>query len=399
MTKHARTRRALGAALMLALALTAPAWSAGPVPPEEMTTATLKPNGPHRFFAGSFREQAFNIFDADSGKLEGSIPAGYVADLAISPDNSQFLVSETYWSHGSRGRREDLVSIWDARTIKLVKEITLPTRALVGGKIQDFQLSVDGSKAYVYVLRPASSVIWLDLRKQAVGGTIEIPGCALVFPFGNSGFSSPCADGSLAVVNIDANGQAAVTHTKPFFDGSNDPVYDNSVLDRAGGKVLFLSYTGLVYPVKLGAEPVIDKPWSIQQAAGFAPAGTGLQELAWRPGGNQPVAFHRPSGRLFVLMHMGTYWTHKQGGTEIWILDVNRKSLIKRIPLQPIPTSGIANEHPPFYASIGVSQDAEKPLIYLVNDEGGNVVMDAASGEIVRKIPGGGEFVLVTGNN
>ena len=386
--------------MALVLATAAPAFAASPVEPEQSDVATLKPNGPHRFFTIGFRDQSFGIFDADSGKLEGSIPAGYVPNLAIAPDNSQFLVSETYWTHGSRGKREDLVSIWDAKTLKLVKEITLPGRALVGGKIQDFQLSADGSKAYVYIMRPASSVVWLDLKKQAVGGTVEIPGCALIFPWGNTGFGSLCGDGSLALINLDAAGKADVTHTKPFFDANNDPIYENSFIDRNTGKALFLSYSGLVYQAKLGADTAIDKAWSIQQAAGFAPAGTGVQELAWRPGGGQPAAYHKSSGRLFVLMHMGTYWTHKQGGTEVWVLDTNTRKLLKRIPLQPIPTSGLAGDHPPYYGTIGVSQDADKPLIYLVSDEGGgDVVMDAGTGEILRKVEfAGGESVLVTGN-
>jgi methylamine dehydrogenase heavy chain len=385
----------------MALMLTAgaPLFAAESVAPEQSDVATLKPNGPHRFFTNGFRDQGFNIFDADSGQMEGSIPGGYVPNLAIAPDNSQFLVSETFWAHGSRGKREDLVSIWDAKTLKLVKEITLPGRALVGGKIQNFQLSADGSKAYVYIMRPASSVAWLDLKKQAVGGTVEIAGCALIFPWGNSTFASLCGDGSLAMVSLDAAGKAAVTHTKPFFDANNDPIYENSFIDRNTGKALFLSYTGLVYQGKLGPDAAIDKPWSIQQAAGFAPAGTGVQELAWRPGGGQPAAYHKASGRLFVLMHMGTYWTHKQGGTEVWVLDTNTKTLLKRIPLQPIPTSGLQGDHPPFYGTIGVSQDSDKPLIYLVNEEGGgDVVMDAGTGEILRKVEfAGGESVMVTG--
>jgi hypothetical protein len=73
--------------------------------------------------------------------------------------------------------------------------------------------------------------------------------------------------------------------------------------------------------------------------------------------------------------------------------------MIKRIPLQPIPTSGLANDRPPFYQTIGVSQDAEKPLIYLVSEEGGgDVVMDAGTGQILRKVEfAGGETILVTG--
>jgi methylamine dehydrogenase heavy chain len=400
MTKQVYTPLVWAGSLAFMLAAATPVFAASPVEPEQSDVATLKPNGPHRFFTSGFRDPSFGIFDADTGKLEGSIPAGYVPNLAIAPDNSQFLVSETYWTHGSRGQRQDLVSIWDAKTLKLVKEITLPGRALVGGKIQDFQLSADGSKAYVYIMRPASSVVWLDLKKQAVGGTVEVPGCALIFPWGASAFASLCGDGSLAMVNLSASGQAAVTHSKPFFDANNDPIYENSFIDRNTGKALFISYTGLVYPAKLDSEAVIEKPWSIQQAAGFAPAGTGVQELAWRPGGGQPAAYHKASGRLFVLMHMGTYWTHKQGGTEVWVLDTNTKKLLKRIPLQPIPTSGLANERPPLYATIGVSQDAEKPLIYLVNDEGGgDVVMDAGTGEILRKVEfAAGESVMVTGN-
>ncbi|HMA52552.1 MAG TPA: amine dehydrogenase large subunit [Magnetospirillaceae bacterium] len=378
------------------LTAAAPLMPAGAVDPETSDVATLSPNGPHRFFTSGFRDAAFNIFDADSGKMEGSIPAGYVPNMAIAPDNSQFYVSETYWTHGYRGERQDLVSIYDAKTLNLVKEITLPGRALAG-KQQNFDVSADGSKVYVYIMHPASSVVWVDLKKQAVGGTIEVPGCALIFPWGNDGFSSLCGDGSLATVTIPASGPAKVTHTKPFFDANKDPIYEDSFVDRATGRALFLSYTGLVYPAKLGAEPSIEKPWSIQEAAGYKPAGTGVQELAWRPGGAQLAAYHKASGKLFVLMHMGNYWTHKQGGTEIWVLDTNTKKLVSRFPLQPVPTSGLANERPPFYANMGVSQD-DKPLLYLLNGEGNDVVVNALTGETVRKIEAaGGDAVVVPG--
>jgi methylamine dehydrogenase heavy chain len=400
MNNHVCSRLLWAGSMAFMLAAASPLLAKGPVEPDHSDVATLKPNGPHRFFTSGFRDQSFGIFDADSGKMEGSIPAGYVANLAIAPDNSHFLVSETYWTHGSRGHRQDLVTIWDAKTLALVKEITLPSRALVGGKLHNFQLSADGSKAYVYIMLPTSSVVWVDLKSQAVGGTVEIPGCALIFPWGGSDFASLCGDGSLAMVNIGGAGKVAISHSKPFFDATTDPIYENSFIDSNTGKALFLSYTGLVYPAKLGPDAVIEKPWSIQQAAGFAPAGTGVQDLAWRPGGGQPAAYHKSSGRLFVLMHTGTYWTHKQGGTEVWVLDTNARKLLKRIPLQPIPTSGLANERPPYYGTIGVSQDSEKPLIYLVNDEGGgDVVMDAGTGQILRKVEfAGGDSVLVTGN-
>jgi methylamine dehydrogenase heavy chain len=364
---------------------------------EVSDVASLPPNPPHRFFTGGFREHSFVIFDADTGKMEGSIPAGYVSNLAIAPDNSRFYVSETYWTHGARGTRQDLVSIYDAKTLNLLKEISLPGRALVE-KMQNFDINASGSRAYVYVMMPVASVVWVDLKAQAVGGTVEIPGCALVFPWGNDGFSSLCGDGSLASVTIPAAGPAKVTHTKSFFDANSDPIFENSFVDRATGKAIFISYTGLVYPAQLGADTKVSEPWSIQKAAGYAPAGTGVQELAWRPGGDQVAAYHKASGKLFVLMHPGNYWTHKHGGTEIWVLDTKTHTLLLRIPLRPVPSSGLGWDPVPYYTSIGVSQDA-KPLLYLLNPEGNDVVLDGTTGAELRKIEfAAGDWVSVPGN-
>ena len=313
---------------------------------EVSDVATLAPNTPHRIFTDNRRAQSFVIFDADSGKMEGSIPAGYVANLGLAPDNSRFYVSETYWTHGARGQRQDLVSIYAAKTLNLVKEISLPGRALVAKK-QNFDLNSSGSRAYVFIMMPIPSVVWVDLNAQAVGGSVEIPGCALVFPWGELGFSSLCADGSLATVTIPASGPARVTHTRPFFDAEKDPIFDHGFVDRATGNAIFLSYTGLVYGAKLGPDTQLQPPWSIQAAAGYGAAGTGVQELAWRPGGSQLAAYHKASGKLFVLMHPGVYWTHKHGGTEIWVLDTKTHALVARFPLRAVPTSGQGNDAVP----------------------------------------------------
>ncbi len=382
---RAAIENALVAVLLGAIFLSAtPCWAVTGQTTEVSDVATLAPNPPHRFFTNGFRQQSFTIFDGDSGKMEGSIPAGYISNLAIAPDNSQFFVAETYWAHGARGKRDDLLSIYDAKTLNLVKEIALPSRALVS-KQQIFDISASGARAYVYVMMPLSSVIWVDLKKQQVGGTVEIPGCALVFPWGEQGFSSLCGDGSLANVMVPVSGPATITHTKPFFDAANDPIFDDGFVDRATGKALFLSYTGLVYEAKLGTDSTVNPPWSMQKAAGYAAAGTGAQELAWRPGGAQLAAFHKASGKLFVLMHPGNYWTHKQGGTEIWVLDTKTHALVSRFPLRAVPSSGLGDDAVPYYANIGVSQDA-KPLLYLLNEEGNDVVLDATTGEVLRKI-------------
>ena len=69
--------RLIGAGSMAGVLMAAsPVLAKGPVEPDHSDVATLKPNGPHRFFTSGFRDQSFGIFDADSGKMEGSIPAG-----------------------------------------------------------------------------------------------------------------------------------------------------------------------------------------------------------------------------------------------------------------------------------------------------------------------------------
>jgi methylamine dehydrogenase heavy chain len=345
------------------------------LPTEISDVATLPPATPHRFFAMSYRDSIV-IYDGDSGNIQGQLPAGHDATFGTSSDNSRFYVGETLWAHGNRGPRADLLSIYDGKTLDLLKEIELPGRALVGMKFNDFTLSATGRRAYVYNMHPAPSIVWVDLVKEAVGGTVEIPGCALVFAWGDEGVSSLCGDGSLAIVSLPGDAPAKVTHTKPFFDAVKDPIFDNSLFDSATGRAVFLSYSGLIYDVTLGADPTISKPWSINEAAGQKAASTGVDDLAWRPGGRQPIAWHKQSDRLFILMHAGSYWSHNDAAGEIWVLDHKSHAVLARYPLRVKPGSLIK--------SISVSQGA-KPQLYLLGSGGGDTVVDADTGEALHK--------------
>ena len=377
---------ALGASSCWAAALQA---AQPPVLPAEISdVATLSAAVPHRFFTMGYRGSAV-IFDGDSGKLEGQVPLGQESTLALSADNSRIYVGETMWTHGNRGARVDLLSIYDGKTLNLLKEIELPGRALVNMKFNDFSLSASGKRAYVYNMHPASSIVWVDLVKEAVGGSVEVPGCALVFAWGEDGVSSLCGDGSLATVSLPLGGLPKVNHTKPFFDAVNDPIFDNSLFDNATGRAVFLSYTGLIYAAKLGAEPAVEQPWSITEAAGQKAAGTGVDELAWRPGGKQPIAWHKQSDRIFVLMHPGSYWSHSDAATEIWVLNLKTHALLARYAAQAKPAGVIR--------SISVSQKA-KPQLYLLNPDGGATVVDADTGEVLRKIDFAGAEAAVVSN-
>jgi methylamine dehydrogenase heavy chain len=256
-------------------------------------------------------------------------------------------------------------------------------------KVKNLDISASGKRAYVYNMRPASSVVWINLETQKVGGNLELPGCALVYAWGEEGVSSLCGDGSMATITFPGSGKPSITHSKPFFDAGTDPIFDNGVVDHVSGTAQLLSYTGLIYSVKLGAEPVINKPWSIQEAAGFKPAGTGAAELAWRPGGVQPFAWHKDSDRLFVLMHPGNYWSHFASATEIWVLNAKTHALVTRFPITGKLVGTVK--------SIAVTQKA-KPQIILMTERNGHAILDADTGEELRKIEfGQGGATLVPG--
>lgn len=352
---------------------------------EQSDVATLAPSNPHRIFTiDSFGQQGIKILDGDTLDIKGVIQSNGTSVLAIDPQERFFYVSESIWTKGNRGARQDMVSVYDSRTLNLLSEIDLPGRLIIDARTHIFDVSSSGKYGYVYNLQPASSVIVVDLERRKVQSTVELPGCALAFPWMDGGFSALCGDGSLANVVLGGN-KPKVTHSVKFFDADNDPIFEESLVDRATGKAIFLSYSGQIFEAQLGTIPSIGIPWSLQTSAGMQPASTGVQELAWRPGGLKIIAWHKQMARLYVLMHPGTHWTHKEAGTELWVIDLAGRSMMKRLKL-PAPA-----------VSVVVSQDTT-PLIYILTEERHVMTIDADTGEKKSETKGAsGRFAWVSG--
>jgi methylamine dehydrogenase heavy chain len=368
-------------ALLLAL-IPALAWTqTAPVPQaEQLDVATLKPQHPHRLFALS-ETAGVKILNGDSLEIEGLIPAADSSVLALDPAGRYFYVCESIWTRGNRGTRQDMISVYDSRTLNLLSEISLPLgRALADPLVHGCDISADGKLAYVYNMQPASSVTVVDLQQRKVVSTVELPGCALAFPWGNRGFSALCGDGSVASVPLSASGQAGrVSHTAKFFNADDDPIFSESLVDRATGRAFLISFTGLIYPAHLSEQSSVDSPWSLQAAAGFAVASTSMHELAWRPGGEGCImAWHKASNRLYVLMHPGTHFTQKLPGTEVWVVDPEARKVLNRIRLEE-PGNTVA-----------ISQDGQ-PVLYVLTSSGAVVTYDPASGEQRGKVKTRGE--------
>ena len=363
--------------------------AAPPLPAETSDVAVMSPAGPHRLFVmkgGNSSGAAVIDAESDDLKVLGLVPIENGGIMAVSRDAARIFVIETFYSRGNRGTREDVLAVYDGQTLNLLHEISIPGRLLVVPKPNLFELSDDGRLAYIYDMIPASRVHVVDLQENKMLSSVDVPGCALALPYGPRSFATVCGDGTVGTAEVSSTGATSVTFTKPFFDANLDPLFEASVVDRSSGEAWLMSYSGKIFPAKLGSTATIGKAWSVSAAGGFPMAGTGVQELAWRPGGTgQPLALHRALKRLYVLMHTGNHWTHKTPGTEVWVLDAVRQTLIRRISLEH-PAQGIA-----------VSQDAT-PLLYVMGEEEELAVLDATTGAKLRKRKMRSSLAWVPGN-
>ena len=374
---------AWGWALLAGPTQAAPPATGAALEMETSDVLSITPPKPTWFFVdGGWDMPGTSIFDGETGKMKGMVETRRLADFAIDPAGKYYYVAETIWSKGDRGTRQDMVSVYDSQTLNLITEVPLPGRILIGARKNNFIVSDDGKTAYVYDFSPVSGVNIVDLVKRKFVTAVELPGCASMMPNPGVGFSALCSDGSLATVAIKGT-KANITHSAPFFSATDDPIFDNFTYDKHKKETTFLTYTGQIYQAKLGPTPTISAPFSIQAAAGIRPGETKPLELNWYPGGRQPMALHRPSGHLFVLMHMGEYWSHKASGTEVWEVDLATQKVVKRRTLKE-PMNNIE-----------VSQ-TDKPMLFM-NGEGGNaIVVDVATGEEKHRIErAGGSTITV----
>ena len=344
--------------------------------PDTATTKTLEPLQPHWVFVldSNFPYLTANkavLLDGDRLEMLGMVSLGYLANLEVAPDGREVYAIETFHSRLTRGERTDVVTVYDARTLLPTAEIVIPPkRFLVVTKRPVTGLTLDGRFLLVYNFTPSSSVSVVDLRARRFVGEIETPGCAFVYPTASRRFAMICADGSLLGVTLDEAGRAAaLNRSGKVFDPGEDPVFEH--VAQLGSRLYLISYKGMVHEVDGGAPtPLLVRSLSLP-LEGF------------RPGGWQLAAAH-PNGLLYILMHRGGDWTHKQPGEEIWVINLREGKRVDRFKLvEP------AN-------SIWVTQD-NKPLLFALSEHGFLQLYGAFSGRYLGRIDelGISPFVMI----
>jgi methylamine dehydrogenase heavy chain len=359
-----------------------PTFAALPVMPEPLETAVLsdKPADAHWVWIQDFQIGGYGrsvLFNADSGEILGMIDAGWESNKLDLPHSGDEIYNlGMYMSRGYRGERTDVVTTYDRQTLKPLREVITPSKAIKGlPDPNNTAISDDDRFLFMQFFTPASSVGIVDLKANKYVGEVETAGCAHVMAAGARRFFTLCGNGSALSITIDDVGKEILRkRSAPFFDPDKDPIHGSGT--RSRDVWYFPSHRGEIHEVDVsGAELAFPPAWSITEIS---------KGLHWVPGPlMQPIAIHNAMRRLYVLMHAsdlkpkgGGYDFHRMDATEVWVFDLNTRRRLRRVVLK-LPTS-----------TMSVSQDAS-PLIYGGSIYGGGsvAVYDEASGKVLRDIP------------
>jgi methylamine dehydrogenase heavy chain len=303
------------------------------VPIDKITVLNLPPATPYRLYLSDmaishFVDSKLMIIDGESLNVIGHVALGMTGHVTLTPDRSELLVSTAYMTKLNRGERIGQMDVYDATTLKLKAEISVPPKHSQSmpyrGKIRT---SADGRLVMMQNSTPASSVTVVDRIAGKFVAEIATPGCWMIYvPQSVSDrFSTLCGDGTMLTVKLDAEGKPLERKkSAKFFDADDDALFTSGA--QLDDSYTFVSFKGNVQTVNVaGDTAVAEAPWPLVTAA-EAKAG-------WRPGGYQPVALHDKSGRIFVGMHpKGKEGSHKAPAKEIWAFDPASKKRIARVP-------------------------------------------------------------------
>lgn len=369
-------RGAVFAALMMSTSVTSAADFPQPLPEEPVpTVAELPERYPdnwvfvHDLHFNSLPDGRAAIVDvaAEHSHVRGQIPVAQFGNILPSTTRGEIYVGETFLSRLTRGERTDVITIWDTKTLAPKDEIVLPggKRGLFVTLRNSLQLTNDEKWALVFNFTPGSSVTVVDLGGRKILSDIDLPGCSLVYPTGPRGFTSLCADGTMTSIALDAAGKAGPAVTSTTFNNiDDDPLFMTpAMVGRTGW---FVSFKGNLRAIDFAGAAAKDLgSFALPAQVGGTPE--------WRPGGWQVISADR-AGLLYVLMTpKGVEGSHKDGGTEAWVIDPKAKTLVRRIALK---------NHS---VSIEATQQAN-PLLVASRPDGSLDVYDATSGSFVRTI-------------
>jgi len=320
----------------IALAITAlgglPAWAAEFVP-EHATVMPLPPATRYRLYVNdaalsNYAEGRLVVLDGEHMTYLGTLGIGMLGQSTLSPDRSELYVVTTYYTRINRGRREDVVEIYDPSNLTFKSEIPIPPKHALSLKYRgNVRTSSDGRWLIAQNATPAASLTVVDLKSRQFVSEIPAPGCWIVLPSQThpKRFATLCGDGTVLTFTLDETGHVvSQQRSDRIFDPDKDPLFVSA--DTFDDRYVFVSFHGNAYIVNVsGEKAALEALWPIVTEQD--------KKQGWRPGGYEPLAVQRATQTLYVAMHPnGKEGTHKNPASEIWSFDLRSRQRIARMP-------------------------------------------------------------------
>ena len=286
------------------------------------------------------------LMDVESRQMLGMLSTGAWRNaVEFSPNRDLVYSPETYYSRGTRGEREDVVTIYELETLSPLGEIEIPPKRGSGAAHRAYSgISFDGRFVYVFNVTPAMSVSIIDVVDQTFVEEISIDGCAMVYPTGNFSFLSLCGNGRIRHTKLNHSGNLLESSfSDQIFDPIGDPLTEKAA--RVGGTWYFVSFHGKVVEVDASDEGVSDlREWNALSKKEV--------KKGWRPGGGQLLAAH-DSGTLYLSLNRKGGDSHKLPGERIRAYSIGDQRQIFDIkPAEPVVNLAVSSgENPVLVAS------------------------------------------------
>jgi methylamine dehydrogenase heavy chain len=354
---------------------------------DEVTLEKLPPSDARRVYVDDPR--AFEVFtqqfaiDGNTGNYAGTLDTGLLPIPAIPPDGKKLYVADTHYSNYSYGKRNDLIRVYDPRTLTQTGAIDIPESRFLAMSVTSYtNISPDGRYLTFYQFVPVNGVGIVDLQAGKYLNTLDAPQCYYAFPASNRRVVMHCRDASLLQVTFDEKGkQVKKSTTEPFHDPVKEPTFDDVPFDPQTGQLFFIGLWGQVFPVNISGEQIkIGKSWSLITDA--------ERKARWLPGGWQVAAYDPNNKRLYVLMDQRARWSQHSESNYVWVYDTTTGKKVDEIHLAHEARSLNVDEGSP-------------PYLYALSSHHANLtIYDAKTGAVRGFIDQlGHEPVLVRGGN
>lgn len=300
-------------------------------------------------------------------RIKGAADKNLIGSFVAAKTRPEFYIMESFHERGARGRRTDVLTIYNKTSMAVIKELVWKDTLKLTALPERYAMSLSKDERFLFVanFNPGASFTVVDLDSYEIIEVIGTPGCLLTYPTGSNSVTSICSNGGLLTTVVDAQGHKQSQHRiAPFFDTDITPIFERpAIID---GIAYYPGFYGDLYAVDLSGDVArYIELWSLVSDAERA--------ANWRPGGLALID-RDEQGLLYVIMHPdGKDGTQQHGGPQVWVFDVKKKQRIRTIDV------------PNWAVSISVTRGKD-PLLVVTNGEMNLDVFNATDGSFVHTI-------------